>query len=917
MNMPPKPAFWKSPTILAVLLFLVAFSCLLAPSFFSSKSIFAGDAPGLMPSEWGGVMPDHYTGNWYYTNSGLGEGAGATSLNPLRLMRDWVTFHPKHQEFTYLISSLLTFLGALFCLRGMGVPSAWRVPSALGFTFTGYSFGLIAGGHTGFFQMTAYSLFLIGFVHRAATRGALFYYAMAGTLLIWGISVQPDMMIPMAVIAFFFGLVLVIAKYRSLEVASAKGQLVKKTLLGGVVAALFFAIFGIGAFKFLFETVVPTRDREAGQTADQKWIFMTNWSLPPAEVSEFILPNIFGVDSETPSAPYWGSLGRAHNFDSNLAIVKQNYAQAQQQMQRLTSASPPQEQQRAQQAFQMAQQQYSQVLRGRNLRQHSMYLGVIPIVFALFACWWMIVYRKSSPDLLPEQSKQLRLLIRFWTVIAIIGLLFAFGRYTFVYKIPFSIPYLNKIRAPVKYIRFVELSLCFLSGIGFLLFAFMAAKIQSIAKAPEAVEPVKPSKKTKGKKAKKVAPTRAVPPKKHAFQKTFRTFSMGCLVMAGILIITLFGMAGSKSSLMDSWQSLGFGSAGNDLHAQIIKSIFHSILLFSILGALFWLGSAKRFSKRILMYLPWFLASLVAMDAWFVNRKLIRVRDKTAYHAANPVADKIHSAGPHGRTDNLTSQFNKLDPRSFNWVYHGVYPLRPSSGQTVKADTKSYFDALANNSDKLWTLTSTTSVLAKRSQAQSLLRMPGMKEVTGYSYGADQTVQEAGVGSGEFALLEKSNALPYASVYSDWVLKSATNVLEFISSDPAWQPEKQLVLEAGSDLGFDPKAGEPSAVEVIQKSPQKLVIKAVCDAPGVLLVNEKWHPDLVVKVNGKASPCLKANFLMRAVPLQAGENLITFTYQPYKVVFSLNLLASLVLLGWFILSWSKGRRLTATEHASV
>jgi uncharacterized membrane protein YfhO len=51
-------------------------------------------------------------------------------------------------------------------------------------------------------------------------------------------------------------------------------------------------------------------------------------------------------------------------------------------------------------------------------------------------------------------------------------------------------------------------------------------------------------------------------------------------------------------------------------------------------------------------------------------------------------------------------------------------------------------------------------------------------------------------------------------------------------------------------------------------------------APGILMVNERWHPDWQVSVDGKQVELLRANLLMRAVAVPSGTHSVEFRYRP-------------------------------------
>ena len=71
--------------------------------------------------------------------------------------------------------------------------------------------------------------------------------------------------------------------------------------------------------------------------------------------------------------------------------------------------------------------------------------------------------------------------------------------------------------------------------------------------------------------------------------------------------------------------------------------------------------------------------------------------------------------------------------------------------------------------------------------------------------------------------------------------------------------------------------------------------------PAVLLLNDNYDPLWRVSVDGTPQPLLRANALMRAVELAAGDHTVEFQFRvsPGPLLISLaGLVLSLGLLGW-------------------
>ena len=211
-----------------------------------------------------------------------------------------------------------------------------------------------------------------------------------------------------------------------------------------------------------------------------KWEFVTQWSQPPGESVDFIAPGYMGWRSGEPDGPYWGVCGQSAGWD------------------------------RTHQGF-------------MNFRLESVYVGAIPIVFALFAVVAailcprsqksevrsqksegggqkplvigqesLVIGRKSevgaqksevggqtldlgdsdasASTLHPPPSTILsdhRAEILFWGIAALVALLLAFGKFLPLYKLFYQLPVVNAIRCPNKFLQPFQVMLGILAAYGF------------------------------------------------------------------------------------------------------------------------------------------------------------------------------------------------------------------------------------------------------------------------------------------------------------------------------------------------------------------------------------------------------------------------------------------------------------------
>ena len=158
-----------------------------------------------------------------------------------------------------------------------------------------------------------------------------------------------------------------------------------------------------------------------------KWEFVTQWSWPPDECIDFIAPGYMGWRSGEPAGPYWGRMGRSAGWEQ----TRQGFM---------------------------------------NFKLENMYLGIIPILLALFAILMAATgfKNKNSPPNTPNDTEDAnrRAEIIFWGCVTGITLLLSFGKFFPLYALFYKLPFVNSIRNPNKFLQVFQLALGILTAYG-------------------------------------------------------------------------------------------------------------------------------------------------------------------------------------------------------------------------------------------------------------------------------------------------------------------------------------------------------------------------------------------------------------------------------------------------------------------
>ena len=337
-------------------------------------------------------------------------------------------------ELEYAVPCWLAGLAVFFYLRGRGLGRLAGYGAGLAFALSGYSFTLFSAGHMGWFEFITYGIFAFGLVDRAVRKGSWRNWALLGAVLAWGSARQQDLWMLFTLLAAFYGAWCVVreAMAGGLSMRGGVGTRGTAARLGAGLALCMLVAAAIGTPMFVNAfsqslsgrreqikdvskaTGVDTENPEEMEKA--QWEFVTNWSMPPEDVLEFVAAGVRGDSSDprvSPSRPYWGRLGRPVDEKFVAGKVMPNY------------------------------------------RQHSLYVGAITVVLALFGVFgWFCGGRSRKSD------------VPFWIAAAVVCTILAMGRFTPLYRLVYAVPLLDNVRAPVKFHHLTELCLAVLSGCG-------------------------------------------------------------------------------------------------------------------------------------------------------------------------------------------------------------------------------------------------------------------------------------------------------------------------------------------------------------------------------------------------------------------------------------------------------------------
>jgi hypothetical protein len=683
--------------------------------------------------------------------------------------------------------------------------------------------------------------------------------------------------------AIFSMFIAAYAFWRTWVSVPSRGKAIGWGLGKMIVMAVFAAIMAsqtLGVFvRTSVKGVVGTEQDQ--QTKAQKWDFATQWSLPKIETLRVIIPGLFGYRMDTgEGGNYWGRVGEA--------------PAAPQQMPRHSGAGE--------------------------------YAGVIVVLIAL---WGLYEALRGKGQTFSELERKL---IAFWAVMAVVAMFLGWGRHAPFYQIVYALPYFSTIRNPMKFFHAFHLCVMILFAYGLIgfnrRFLDVPGKLTSLSEQLGAWWR-KPSRD--------------------------KTWALGSIAAVVVAVLAWFVYLGSRGALVKHLQSAGFPdvAAATEIarfstHEALLFVVFlaFSVLIVTLVMSGAFAGARARWAAVLIGIV--LVVDLARANApWIIYYDWHRKYDvaqtdnilKDRRSSSAPV-DFLRQAAPEYRVTmpmfQLNQEFNLLQGvYQMEWLQHhfpfyGIQTIDIPQEPRMPADKLAYRTALQQNLPRLWQLTSTRYLFGlagsfpdmlnqqldpveKRFRIHSTFNLTVRPGITQPMLHEHFTTVPAT--NGTLALIEFTGALPKAKLYTDWEIISDEKALLARLADRAWDPTKSLLLSEGDAKPTATGTNASTAKIVRNPDPKLMEIETTSDGPAMLLLNDKLEPEWQAYVDGKQTPILRANYLMRAVPVPAGKHTVAFKYVMKPSGFYLVLGCELAAIALALVVWWSAKRRASTAPA--
>jgi hypothetical protein len=634
------------------------------------------------------------------------------------------------------------------------------------------------------------------------------------------------------------------------------------------------------------------------QTKEQRWNPATQWSLPKLETLRVVSPGLFGyrmagrINVPDKSSSYWGQVGR----DTRLAVLAgENSAERtkaidaynlpQEIKENLQSNDP----QTRENALQAVKKRSSTITRYSGSGE---YAGMLVSILAIFASVNALRGSKSPFSVIERRY------VWFWIAAAIVSLMASWGRHFVFYRLIYDLPYVSTIRNPIKFMHPFHIAWIILAGYG------LEALWRRYLRSAPAWSPALTSK------------SQPWWPKAPDFEKKW---AVATIAIAALSIIGCIVYYNWEPHLIAYLEEDGFtpGRALQVAGYSVGEAAWTAgWLIFSAAAVLIimsgaWSGAKSRKAWICLGII--LILDLVRSDVPWIHY-FNYAKEYTANTVVDFLSDKPYEhrvtgrLSPKGLGSGIGTQLGMLYDywQQNEFPYYKIQCLDFAQWPRVPEQDAAYMKnfALQGNdlvhadlwpSERLWELTNTKYVLTasvfeprlndsadpRHSFAvKSFLRVMQKPDVTQIEDVGDMTVVPEQ--SGTYALLEFSNALPRAKLFSNWqVPENGEEALKTLASRQ-FNPEETVLVARETPAGqppANPKA-DPGTVTITDYEPKDITLQATAAVPAVLLLNERTSPTWRVYVDDKPAELLRCNYLMRGVYLTQGAHHVEFRYQP-------------------------------------
>jgi len=460
----------------------------------------------------------------------------------------------------------------------------------------------------------------------------------------------------------------------------------------------------------------------------------------------------------------------------------------------------------------------------------GLYLGLWPLLAAALA------FRRKVTGLKPVAV--------FLAVLCVLALLLAFGRYTPFYTIAYYvIPGLRRFRYPEKYLALFSLGIAGLAGLG----------------TQQFLENDPPGR---------------------------RWRSAMRILLGGLILLALAFFLGQDA--VEQW-------FGDFLRQPRVGHLRPADATDALLWALARTGAVAlglglileltRLKPRARTYLPGLLLLLTGLDLYTADRPLVPTAPTWLYTRPSLAAELIRRHQPEGEEKFRLFRDVRLED-SYGPLLESALPthvllriwqkdtLKPNWNVVLDLEQMSgYTPAAPEGINQLW----------REGMTFDMVRSFNIKyALVAYDWSMFDIHPEAKAleydQNDNFRLLLLEGYFPRAYVVPH--ARAVGSEAEAVARLQRLDLKQQVVLITTDPLPPETEGGTFVPAQVKSYQPERVELEVQTGHPGWLVLADTYFPGWEASVNGRPAKIYRANYLARAVRVEAGQSRIVFVYRP-------------------------------------
>lgn len=348
-----------------------------------------------------------------------------------------------------------------------------------------------------------------------------------------------------------------------------------------------------------------------------------------------------------------------------------------------------------------------------------------------------------------------------------------------------------------------------------------------------------------------------------------------------LLLILIAGMFSYKGSIDDRLPEWLVSAIREDRTSLLRKDAFRALFFIATFTVLMWAYIKNKLGSKLVITI---LVLVIFTDIFLLSKRFIKaeafIKSPVENYFKPTEADKVVIANARSgdRVLNLQNPFNEARTSYYHESiggYHGA-KMRRYQDLIESSISREVGDLIANLQKGI----------------RNFSNLPAINMLNTKYLLAGNTKE---------TVLENPNALGNAWIVSR--VKAVENPDEELASITSLDPLQTAIIDKTK---FTIPAIDPNAmgtIEVIKRSPNELIYKAEVSANALAIFSEIYYKNgWTAYVDGKKSEILRANYVLRALPLSEGSHEIKFVFEPksYFIGNTITLICSVLVIILFL-----------------